>query len=340
MEARTSFPKIGLGLLLIASCANVEDALQAQDETPACDAHDLAFLAVMQDRTGGLGRVPLQLAMPVASGIQLVETGWNKPPEDWSADLVGSQSDMDAVSLGLDWLALRPVADAGGFVTHWEPGVPTLGFACLFFSVDGDVHAYGWGSQLQLLFPSTASNFKEKVGLLHPAAGFDGSPGGILEGLDYNGGFYEPWLSDMECFVPPGGRPDPREITLFYSTPGAQLFTSMAVKTPVGWDWTPGSPVELQHQDGSPVIGATHADITSFAYDRTNGIVMYSLAQGDFPFEVAQVTQEILSGDVVKTLVITLPQPLLDHDGNILGAQFGSDRPTGSCGADPRFLGR
>ena len=357
------------GLLFTTACAHEHNPPSAPSslaaapggltagglETPEtlrpCDGHDLPFLIALQGAVAnpdfpGLNRVPVLVADPVTNPVTLSRTKWvNAKSNDWTQAL---GRDLDAISLGLDWLPLEhDLDDVSGEVVSWSPKVPLEGFASILFVQEDAVWAYSWGTDLVKLFPSDWTTFSKSEVELHARTKMITPIGGTVTGLDFNGGFQGAWKPEPTCFSPPGPALG-TQATLFYSLPGKLLYTSMAtaeVPPPGGsltWSWSPGTPVELLLGTASGEVPlfpeGSNIDLVAFSYDRFNGIVMYSTSdEMSAPFMVADVTEGVSAEGVVVQLVLTNNQPLLDHFGEPLGESF-SARPSGSCGIDPRRI--
>lgn len=341
-------------LALFVSCAmtTTSDGLEEEHSLITCDAHDLPFLATHEDKhpadvppppgTVGLNRIPMLVAKPAPKPTTLSRTGWNNASGvDWS---VGLRAPLDAISLGLDWLLLEEVySDETGDLTHWRPEPTTSGFGAMFFVIKGAVYAYGWGPDLDKLFTYDTAKYERVSGLLHSSAALETDVGGTLIGVDYNGGFYDVW-KHSDCFPAPTTI-DKDKVRLFYSRPGELLYMSVATRTPgtESWTWTTGAEVRLMvvtTGDPEPLFPAgSGADITSLAYDSTHNRLMFSLAGDSTPFYVSEVEETVVSAEgVVEELLFTEPKPLFNHSGDPFASEFFPDRPSGSCGVDPKYF--
>jgi hypothetical protein len=321
----------------------------------ACDGHDLSFLIALHGAEAdpdfpGLDELPMLVASPTTDPVTPTRTQWiDTSDKNWSA---GISREMDAISLGLDWLPFHPnTAPDSEVVVSWSPELPPAGFASIFYVKEGAIWAYSWGGDLKSLFPDDWSAFFKTETQLHSRPSLITPIMGSVRGVDFNGGFQGAWAPKLDCFLPPGAAPSEDEAMLFYSEPFGPLFASTATRiaaaggAPLAWTWTSGKPVELRlvTDEGVVPLFPEEAidDIVAFAYDRFHGIVMYSLADEDTaPFLVASVEEELSGTGLVTALVLSDVAPLLDHTGVPLGSSF-SARPTGSCGIDPqKILGR
>jgi len=351
-----------VGLLLASACRTVPKApltvapgatgLETGETLRRCDGHDLPFLIALEGTTDdpdfpGLSRLPVLVAYPETTPVGLTATDWVAGSGGhWTLAL---SPEIDAISLGLDWLSFKADIDPGsGKVRSWSPDIPPLGFAAIYFVEDGAVWVYAWGADLKTLFPSDWKSLERTEAELHSLASLTTGLGGRVTGLDVNGGFSGAWVSTVDCFLPPGALPDATEATLFYSVPGELLFTShaewgvVAPATTPSWSWSLGTSVDLIHETaaGEVPLFAEGTDLVAFSYDREHELIMYSTDnEDDAPFMVAHASEVTDVDGTVIALVVSNVAPLLNHDHHALGASF-STRPSGSCGFDPqRILG-
>ena len=337
-SARRFVPLLAL-LPLVAAC----DA-SITKRVVLCRAEEVPMLVSLVGTDGepsdAYAREAFWQAQGAAGGLALSEYK-TKQGLPLTTNGLGQLYDVDAVTLGLDWIPVdwdHGVSPPQVRLAKLSPGTPGAepGWAALFYSSDGDLWSYGWGNV----------TFVQQGLHKLPSMGQLAVPGRAVDALEYNAWFHAD--GDFgDCFEPPGA---PSEvIDVLFSTSeasasgeGAILWAVTAIQDGGGaWIWSDRREVAIE---GAPLeLGTdpTKADIDALALDREHGVLLYSLDEDGsdvHPFYVAYLEEVIPDADgKIKSLVVRAVAPLRDESGNPFGSVIGP-RPKAGCGIDPRPL--
>ena len=344
---RPTHRRVPLITLLLLGAACRETGGDAESEPVVCRAEDVPMLvslaSVEEEPADAFRREAFWSAQPSSGppvGLEL-SPYVTKQGLALSTPELGIEYDVDAVTLGLDWIPIRwdhSQTPPKALLAPLSPGMPggEPGWAALLYTSDGVLKSYGWGS-VTFVAPG--------VDQLKPEAQL-AAPGRVVDALDYNG-----WVREVgdfsTCFEPPGEVPP--VVDVLFSTSetsepgqGAVIWAVTAIQVGTTWRWSPRREVTLHGLDIELGLDPTKADFDALALDREHGVLLYSLDQDDaaaHPFYAVGVDVELDVDGTIQSLNVRETGPLHDENGTPLGTVIGP-RPKAGCGIDPRWLRR
>jgi hypothetical protein len=245
--------------------------------------------------------------------------------------------DIDALSFGLDWVAVNGnELESLGANT---PGQGVVGWGLLFYagSQTSAVSTYAWGEKLAQDGPIEYSGSADTLDLNGAITSVEFEPdfddAGALDALDTFAGLLLGLGQDPDLEIPPGATSGDWE--LFYSIPKARPRPGDELEEPVGATvyrlyltssgWQEPVPVFKYHDLGLDVAD----DIDALAYDKLRKRMLISLTRDSYTYK------ETPSEIYVVHLDTATASPLMIPDGLPPIPKIGDI--SGLCGLDPRI---